>query len=51
MRVLALGVYLHGAAAEFPGRWSDASGLLASNVALGIPMMRQALIREIRRRG
>jgi ADP-dependent NAD(P)H-hydrate dehydratase / NAD(P)H-hydrate epimerase len=50
LRVLALGVYLHGAASDFPGRWSDASGLLASNVALGIPMMRQALIREIRRR-
>jgi NAD(P)H-hydrate epimerase len=51
LRVLALGVYLHGAAGKFARGWEDESGLLASSVAAAIPMMRQALVREIQRRG
>jgi len=49
-RILALGVYLHGAAGEFAGGWSDESGLLASSVAFAIPMVRHELVREIQRR-
>ena len=47
LRVLALGVYLHGAAGKFAGGWNDESGLLASSVAFAIPMIRHALVREI----
>lgn len=50
LRVLALGAYLHGDAGRFAGRWADESGLLASSVAFAVPMMRQALVVEIRRR-
>ena len=50
-RVLALGTYLHGAAGAYSGGWRDQSGLLASSVAFAIPMMRDALLREIQRRG
>jgi ADP-dependent NAD(P)H-hydrate dehydratase / NAD(P)H-hydrate epimerase len=51
IRVLALGTYLHGAAGAYTGGWCDQSGLLASSVAFAIPMMRDALLREIQRRG
>ena len=51
IRVLALGVYLHGAAGSFAGGWQDQSGLLASEVAFAVPMMRHALVEEIRRGG
>jgi ADP-dependent NAD(P)H-hydrate dehydratase / NAD(P)H-hydrate epimerase len=50
IRVLALGVYLHGAAGAFASGWADPSGLLASSVAFDIPMMRHALLREIQQR-
>jgi hydroxyethylthiazole kinase-like uncharacterized protein yjeF len=47
LRVLALGVYLHGAAGANTSGWTDASGQLASRVAFAIPMMRHHLLREI----
>ena len=54
LRVLALGVYLHGNAGRFAGGfaggWNDQSGLLASSLAFAIPMHRLALVREIQRR-
>jgi ADP-dependent NAD(P)H-hydrate dehydratase / NAD(P)H-hydrate epimerase len=51
LRVLALGVYLHGAAADAPGRSPDLSGVLAQEIAKAVPWARANLIREIRRRG
>lgn len=51
LRVLALGVYLHGAAASVaPFRPEDA-GLLASEVARHVPRARARLVEEIRRSG
>jgi hydroxyethylthiazole kinase-like uncharacterized protein yjeF len=50
-RVLALGVYLHGLAAEVATETSDASGLLAGEVANAVPQARRRLIRELQRRG
>jgi len=51
LRVLALGAYLHGAAADSLVDDGDASGLLASDVALAVPHAREELIAELRRRG
>jgi hydroxyethylthiazole kinase-like uncharacterized protein yjeF len=51
LRVLALGVYLHGAAADLAVRGSDPSGLLASDVARSVPKARLNLLRELQRRG
>jgi NAD(P)H-hydrate epimerase len=48
-RVLTLGVYLHGAAAEALRGMSDMSGLLAHEVACHIPVARTNLIRELQR--
>ena len=50
LRVLALGVYLHGAAARGSLVYEDESGSVASGVAYGIPMARYNLLAEIRRR-
>ena len=50
-RVLALGVYLHGLAAEIVTRDTDPSGLLAGEVAEAIPQARLQLIRELQQRG
>lgn len=50
-RVLALGVYLHGLAAEIVTRGTDPSGLLAGEVAEAIPQARLQLIRELQQRG
>jgi ADP-dependent NAD(P)H-hydrate dehydratase / NAD(P)H-hydrate epimerase len=50
LRVLALGVYLHGAAAELAVRASDPSGLLASEVASTVPKARFELLQELGRR-
>jgi hydroxyethylthiazole kinase-like uncharacterized protein yjeF len=47
LRVLALGVYLHGAAADLAVRGVDPSGLLASEVAGAVPKARLALLREL----
>jgi hydroxyethylthiazole kinase-like uncharacterized protein yjeF len=51
LRILAFGVYLHGAAASGPGRSPDLSGILAHEIAKAIPYARNALLRELQRRG
>lgn len=50
-RILSLGVYLHGLAAEIASREMDLSGLLASEVADAIPHARAKLLEEIRKGG
>jgi ADP-dependent NAD(P)H-hydrate dehydratase / NAD(P)H-hydrate epimerase len=50
-RVLSLGVYLHGLAAEIATRGTDPSGLVASEVADAIPQARAKLLEEIRKGG
>jgi NAD(P)H-hydrate repair Nnr-like enzyme with NAD(P)H-hydrate dehydratase domain len=49
-RILALGVYLHGKAAEFAAKNSDESGLLATEVAAAIPHARHQLLLELQSR-
>lgn len=49
-RVLALGVYLHGAAADLAVHSTDSSGLLASEVANAVPRARRELLQELQRR-
>jgi ADP-dependent NAD(P)H-hydrate dehydratase / NAD(P)H-hydrate epimerase len=49
-RVLALGVYLHGAAADLAVCDTDPSGLLASEVADAVPRARCELLQELQRR-
>jgi ADP-dependent NAD(P)H-hydrate dehydratase / NAD(P)H-hydrate epimerase len=49
-RVLALGVYLHGKAAEFAARNTAESGLLATEVAAAIPQARHQLLQELQTR-
>lgn len=51
IRVLALGVYLHGLAAERATAKGDLSGLLAGEVAQLMPHARQKLLKELQRRG
>jgi ADP-dependent NAD(P)H-hydrate dehydratase / NAD(P)H-hydrate epimerase len=51
LRVMALGAYLHGAAAELLAQNSDASGMLASEVADAVPFARRKLLQELRERG
>jgi hydroxyethylthiazole kinase-like uncharacterized protein yjeF len=51
LRTLALGVYLHGAAADVAGRGTDLSGIVASDVARSVPQARRELLRELQRRG
>jgi NAD(P)H-hydrate epimerase len=46
-RVLALGVYLHGKAAECAAKNTDESGLLATEVAAAIPHARRQLLQEL----
>jgi ADP-dependent NAD(P)H-hydrate dehydratase / NAD(P)H-hydrate epimerase len=50
LRVLALGVYLHGLAAELLAQSSDASGILAGDVAHAIPFARRKLLQELQER-
>ncbi len=50
LRVLALGTYLHGAAAELLSQQSDASGVLAGEVADAIPYARRKLMAELQAR-
>jgi NAD(P)H-hydrate epimerase len=50
LRTLALGVYLHGAAAEVAGRVTDLSGIVASDVARSVPLARRELLRELQQR-
>jgi NAD(P)H-hydrate epimerase len=49
-RILALGVYLHGKAAEFATKNTDESGLLATEVAAAIPHARLQLLQELQAR-
>ncbi len=51
LRTLALGVYLHGAAADVAARGTDLSGIVASDVARSVPQARLELLRELQRRG
>jgi NAD(P)H-hydrate repair Nnr-like enzyme with NAD(P)H-hydrate dehydratase domain len=51
LRIVALGVYLHGRAADLLAEQSDASGMLAGEVAQAIPYARQRLLEELQRRG
>jgi len=46
-RVLSLGVYLHGLAAEIASRGADLSGLLAGEVADAVPRARLKLLEEL----
>jgi ADP-dependent NAD(P)H-hydrate dehydratase / NAD(P)H-hydrate epimerase len=48
-RVLTLGVYLHGVAAEHSAQTSELSGVLAQEVVLSIPSSRGRLVRELQR--
>lgn len=49
-RVLALGVYLHGKAAEFATKDTDESGLLATEVASAVPQARRQMLQELQAR-
>src|SRR2546430_14458056 len=49
-RVLSLGVYLHGLAAELASRGTDQSGLHAGEVADAVPLARRKLLEELRER-
>jgi len=49
LRVLALGVYLHGKAAEIATANSDISGLLSSDLVDALPHARRALLEELQR--
>jgi ADP-dependent NAD(P)H-hydrate dehydratase / NAD(P)H-hydrate epimerase len=51
VRVLGLGVYLHGKAAEFATKNTDESGLLATEVASAIPHVRHQVLLELQTRG
>jgi ADP-dependent NAD(P)H-hydrate dehydratase / NAD(P)H-hydrate epimerase len=51
VRVLALGVFLHGKAAEIAVEGTDLSGLLAGEVADAMPEARRRLLLELRRSG
>ena len=49
-RAVALGVYLHGLAAEILSEGTDVSGILAGEVADTIPAARRKLLQELQRR-
>jgi NAD(P)H-hydrate epimerase len=51
LRVLALGTYLHGSAADLLRHTGDVSGMLATEVAAAVPYARQKLLQELRERG
>jgi ADP-dependent NAD(P)H-hydrate dehydratase / NAD(P)H-hydrate epimerase len=46
-RIVALGVYLHGLAADLLRQQSDPSGILATEVANAIPFARRKLLQEL----
>jgi NAD(P)H-hydrate epimerase len=50
-RVVALGAYLHGRAAELLAADTDESGILAGEVARAIPLARRKLLQELQARG
>jgi NAD(P)H-hydrate epimerase len=49
LRVLALGAWLHGRAAETLAEDADLSGIVAGDVACALPYARRELLKEIRR--
>jgi hydroxyethylthiazole kinase-like uncharacterized protein yjeF len=51
LRVLALGAWLHGRAADTLAEDADSSGILAGEVARALPYARLELLEEIRRGG
>jgi ADP-dependent NAD(P)H-hydrate dehydratase / NAD(P)H-hydrate epimerase len=51
LRVLALGVFLHGTSADILAREEEPSGILAHEVARSIPDAREWLLREIQSGG
>jgi ADP-dependent NAD(P)H-hydrate dehydratase / NAD(P)H-hydrate epimerase len=51
LHTLALGVYLHGAAADVAARGTDLSGIVGSDVARSVPRARLELLRELQRHG
>jgi NAD(P)H-hydrate epimerase len=51
LRVIALGAWLHGRAAETLAEDADVSGIVASEVARALPYARRQLLGEIRRGG
>jgi ADP-dependent NAD(P)H-hydrate dehydratase / NAD(P)H-hydrate epimerase len=51
LRVLALGAWLHGRAAETLAEDADESGIVAGEVARALPYARRELLEEIRRGG
>jgi len=51
VRVVALGVYLHGYAADLLSESAEASGVLAGEVAHAIPYARRKLLEELQQRG
>jgi NAD(P)H-hydrate epimerase len=50
-RIVALGTYLHGRAAELVSAESDESGILAGEVARAVPAARAKLLQELQARG
>jgi NAD(P)H-hydrate epimerase len=50
-RVVALGAYLHGRAAELVSAKSEESGTLAGEVAQAVPLARKKLLQELQTRG
>jgi NAD(P)H-hydrate epimerase len=50
-RVVALGTYLHGRAAELVSAENDESGVLAGEVARAVPEARRKLLQELQARG
>ncbi len=50
LRVVVLGVYLHGRAADLLSESSDPSGILATEVAQAIPFARRKLLQELQQR-
>ena len=51
LRILALGAWLHGRAADTLTEDADPSGIIASEVARALPNARSELLEEIRRGG
>jgi ADP-dependent NAD(P)H-hydrate dehydratase / NAD(P)H-hydrate epimerase len=49
LRILSLGVYLHGKAAEIATADSDVSGLLSSELVDALPHARRALLEELQK--
>jgi hydroxyethylthiazole kinase-like uncharacterized protein yjeF len=50
LQTLALGVYLHGAAADMVSRWGDLSGMMASDVVRALPQTRMEFLQHLHRR-